>query len=163
MRNPRFYQRPPWERPPPPPPPPKPPKPPKPPPALRPPPPPQPPPEGRPEPPPERPERPEPVDPHEEPPQPAASKLRRDANHVEVAGLIGRLALHPGGGGALGNAVHRRHEAALRAELVGDKIDVLFMSGTDFGTQRSLIASPEVFRSIWKPFYKLVNDWKMET
>ena len=47
----------------------------------------------------------------------------------------------------------------LYRQAVGNKIDVLFMSGTDFGTQRSLIASPEVFRTIWKPFYKLVNDW----
>jgi uroporphyrinogen-III decarboxylase len=34
-----------------------------------------------------------------------------------------------------------------------------WISGTDFGTQGSLFQSVEVFRDLYKPFYKQVNDW----
>ena len=44
-------------------------------------------------------------------------------------------------------------------EAVGDKIDIIYMSGTDYGTQRSEMISPDVFREIYKPFMKEVNDW----
>lgn len=44
-------------------------------------------------------------------------------------------------------------------QAVGDKIDVIFMSGTDFGTQRGLFLSPDMFRDLWKPFYTRLNAW----
>jgi len=44
-------------------------------------------------------------------------------------------------------------------EVVGDKIDVIFVSGTDFGTQRSEFMSPDMFREFYKPRFKKINDW----
>ena len=43
--------------------------------------------------------------------------------------------------------------------IVGDAIDVLFICGTDFGTQISTFCSPETFEDLYKPYYKRVNDW----
>ena len=43
--------------------------------------------------------------------------------------------------------------------VIGNKIDVVFTCGTDFGTQNSTFCSPETFDSIWLPYYKKVNDW----
>lgn len=42
---------------------------------------------------------------------------------------------------------------------VGDKVDVLFICGADFGTQDSTFCSVETFDRMWLPFYKKVNDW----
>ena len=47
----------------------------------------------------------------------------------------------------------RLHAAA------GDVIDVLFVCGTDFGTQTSKFCSPETFDSLYAPYYRRVNDW----
>jgi len=47
----------------------------------------------------------------------------------------------------------------LLRQAVGDKLDVIIISGSDFGTQGSLMVSPELFRSLWKPLYKEMNDW----
>ena len=44
-------------------------------------------------------------------------------------------------------------------QAVGDRIEVLVVSGTDFGTQRGLFLSPDMFRDLWKPFYRRLNDW----
>ena len=44
-------------------------------------------------------------------------------------------------------------------KLVGDAIDVLFVCGTDFGTQQSTFCSPATFESLYAPYYKQVNDW----
>ena len=44
-------------------------------------------------------------------------------------------------------------------EKAGDKIDVIFICGTDFGTQISTFCSKETFRNIYMPYYKKVNDW----
>jgi len=44
-------------------------------------------------------------------------------------------------------------------QAVGDYLDVIIISGSDFGTQNSLIISPELFRDLWKPLYKEMNDW----
>lgn len=44
-------------------------------------------------------------------------------------------------------------------ESVGNKIDVLFICGTDFGTQISTFCSKDTFKSIYMPYYKKVNDW----
>ncbi len=43
--------------------------------------------------------------------------------------------------------------------VIGDKIDVVFTCGTDFGTQNSTFCSPETFDRVWLPYYKKVNDW----
>ena len=43
--------------------------------------------------------------------------------------------------------------------VVGDAIDVLFVCGTDFGTQNSTFCSPDTFESLYAPYYKQVNQW----
>jgi hypothetical protein len=43
--------------------------------------------------------------------------------------------------------------------VIGNKIDVAFICGTDFGTQNSTFCSPETYSTIWLPYYKKVNDW----
>ena len=47
----------------------------------------------------------------------------------------------------------------LYREAVGDKIDVIAVSGTDFGTQNAPSISPDMYRDIYKPFHKMVNEW----
>lgn len=42
---------------------------------------------------------------------------------------------------------------------VGDKVDVVFTCGTDFGTQDSQFCSPTTFRELWLPYYRRMNDW----
>jgi hypothetical protein len=42
---------------------------------------------------------------------------------------------------------------------IGDKIDVLYVSGTDFGTQRGPFCSNETFNTLFKPYLKRLNDW----
>jgi hypothetical protein len=44
-------------------------------------------------------------------------------------------------------------------EVIGNKIDVVFTCGTDFGTQNSTFCSPETYDRLWLPYYKKVNDW----
>lgn len=48
---------------------------------------------------------------------------------------------------------------ALLQQALGDQIDAIIISGTDFGTQRGPFTSPKLFRDLWKPFYKRMNDW----
>ncbi|MDZ7378538.1 MAG: methyltransferase, partial [candidate division KSB1 bacterium] len=43
--------------------------------------------------------------------------------------------------------------------IVGDLVDVVFVCGTDFGTQTSTFCSVETFRSLYAPYYRKVNDW----
>lgn len=54
-------------------------------------------------------------------------------------------------------------EAALKnielvANAVGNKVQAVFVSGADFGTQRGLFISLQAYRDLFKPFHKLVND-----
>lgn len=42
---------------------------------------------------------------------------------------------------------------------IGDKIDALFICGTDFGTQISTLCSADAFRELYMPYYKKVNNW----
>jgi hypothetical protein len=42
---------------------------------------------------------------------------------------------------------------------VGERITAVFMSGTDFGMQTGPLISPKVYRSLYKPFQKTLNDW----
>jgi hypothetical protein len=44
-------------------------------------------------------------------------------------------------------------------KVVGNKVDAVFMCGTDFGTQNSTFCSVEQFKEIWLPYYKKMNDW----
>lgn len=44
-------------------------------------------------------------------------------------------------------------------QAVGDRIQIIWISGTDFGTQNGEFVSPKVFRELYKPFYKRINDW----
>ncbi|HOO98645.1 MAG TPA: uroporphyrinogen decarboxylase family protein [Bacteroidales bacterium] len=48
---------------------------------------------------------------------------------------------------------------SLLRDVVGNRIDVAFICGTDFGTQNSTFCSPETYSSLWLPYYKKVNDW----
>ena len=45
------------------------------------------------------------------------------------------------------------------AGIAGDAIDVLFVCGTDFGTQSSQFCSVATFDELWAPYYRRVNDW----
>jgi len=44
-------------------------------------------------------------------------------------------------------------------KAVGDKVAAVFVTGTDFGTQRGPFISLETYRGLFKPFHKQVNDW----
>ena len=44
-------------------------------------------------------------------------------------------------------------------DAVGERVSVAWLSGTDFGAQNNCFISPKAFRSLYKPFYKQVNDW----
>lgn len=44
-------------------------------------------------------------------------------------------------------------------KAIGNGIDVVFICGTDFGTQNSTFCSPETYKRVWLPYYKKVNDW----
>jgi len=43
--------------------------------------------------------------------------------------------------------------------VIGNGIDVVFICGTDFGTQNSTFCSPETYARVWLPYYKKVNNW----
>ena len=44
------------------------------------------------------------------------------------------------------------------AKAVGDYVQVVFVSGTDFGTQRGPFLSVDAYRDLFKPFQKQIND-----
>ena len=44
-------------------------------------------------------------------------------------------------------------------EMVGNKVNAVFICGTDFGTQSSTFCPPEQFDEMWLPYYKKMNDW----
>ncbi|MHC4442153.1 MAG: uroporphyrinogen decarboxylase family protein [Planctomycetota bacterium] len=45
---------------------------------------------------------------------------------------------------------------------LGDAVDVVFICGTDFGTQTSTFCSEETYRSLYMPYYKRINQWVHE-
>ncbi len=47
-------------------------------------------------------------------------------------------------------------------EAVRDLIDVIVMSGTDFGSQHGPFISPAAYRELFKPLHKVMNDWVHE-
>jgi hypothetical protein len=44
-------------------------------------------------------------------------------------------------------------------DVVGECVDVVFVCGTDFGTQSSQFCSPATFDELYAPYYRRVNDW----
>jgi len=44
-------------------------------------------------------------------------------------------------------------------KAVGDRVQVVFMSGTDFGSQNCPMISEATYRDIYLPFQKRLNDW----
>ncbi len=44
-------------------------------------------------------------------------------------------------------------------QAVGNKVQAVVVSGTDFGTQIDTIMSIDTFRELYKPRFKKVNDW----
>jgi hypothetical protein len=42
---------------------------------------------------------------------------------------------------------------------VGDRVQAVFLCGTDFGTQTSAFCSVKTFRNLYFPYYKQINDW----
>ena len=47
-------------------------------------------------------------------------------------------------------------------EAVGDRVSVVFITGTDFGTQAGPFINPKSYRSLYQPFHSRVNDWVHE-
>ena len=48
---------------------------------------------------------------------------------------------------------------ATLTELLGDRIQIAFVTGTDFGTQRGPFISVETYRNLFQPFHRQVNDF----
>jgi hypothetical protein len=44
-------------------------------------------------------------------------------------------------------------------KAVGDRVDVVYMTGTDFGMQTGPFMSPQAYRRLYKPFHMRLNDW----
>ena len=44
-------------------------------------------------------------------------------------------------------------------KVVGNTIDIVFVCGTDFGTQNSTFCSADTFENLYAPYYKKINDW----
>jgi len=47
----------------------------------------------------------------------------------------------------------------LSYQAVGNKIDVIVLSGADFGAQNGPFISPDMYREFYKAFHKKINDW----
>ncbi|MDP8244616.1 MAG: uroporphyrinogen decarboxylase family protein [Candidatus Hinthialibacter antarcticus] len=45
------------------------------------------------------------------------------------------------------------------AKATGGDIDVVFVCGTDFGTQSGTFCSRKTFQTLWAPYYKEINNW----
>lgn len=62
------------------------------------------------------------------------------------------------------NVFERQCEIALENleriyQAVGDRVTAVFVTGTDFGTQRGPFISPQAYRDLYQPFHKRANDW----
>lgn len=44
-------------------------------------------------------------------------------------------------------------------EVVGDLPGVVYICGTDFGTQTSTFCSPDTYKQLYDPYYKRLNGW----
>ncbi len=47
-------------------------------------------------------------------------------------------------------------------QAVGDRVTVVFITGTDFGAQHGPFISPQAYRDLYMPFHKRINDWVHE-
>jgi hypothetical protein len=47
-------------------------------------------------------------------------------------------------------------------QALGDRIDVIIMCKTDFGMQNGPIIAPEIYRDLFKPLHRKMNDWVHE-
>ncbi len=43
--------------------------------------------------------------------------------------------------------------------VVGDRVTAVFVTGTDFGTQKGPFISPHTYRQLFKPFHLVINNW----
>lgn len=43
--------------------------------------------------------------------------------------------------------------------VVGDRVTAVFVTGTDFGTQKGPFISPHSYRKLFKPFHQQLNNW----
>lgn len=48
---------------------------------------------------------------------------------------------------------------ALLAEALGDDVQAVFTTGTDFGMQTGLFISPQAYRDLYKPFHTMINEF----
>jgi uroporphyrinogen-III decarboxylase len=46
----------------------------------------------------------------------------------------------------------------LLIDALGDKIQAVFTTAADFGTQTGLLISPKTYKELYKPFHKMIND-----
>jgi hypothetical protein len=44
-------------------------------------------------------------------------------------------------------------------EVVGNRVTAIFVTGTDFGTQKGPFMSNRAYRDLYMPFHKRLNDW----
>lgn len=44
-------------------------------------------------------------------------------------------------------------------QVVGNRVSAIYLTGTDFGTQRGLFISAQAYRELYKPFHRRLNDW----
>jgi hypothetical protein len=44
-------------------------------------------------------------------------------------------------------------------QTVGDRVMIVHLTGTDFGGQTQPLFSPDVYRRLYKPFHKQLNEW----
>jgi hypothetical protein len=44
-------------------------------------------------------------------------------------------------------------------DAIGDRISVVMVTGTDFGTQNGPFMGPPAYRKLFQPFHRRVNDW----
>ncbi len=44
-------------------------------------------------------------------------------------------------------------------DILGPVLDVLFVCGTDFGTQTSTFCSTETYEELYAPYYRRINEW----
>jgi hypothetical protein len=47
----------------------------------------------------------------------------------------------------------------LYREAVGDNIDIVYLCGTDFGSQNGPMCSDELYREVYLPYYRRMTDW----
>jgi hypothetical protein len=64
----------------------------------------------------------------------------------------------------VGELFSRQCEIALKnleliRQAVGNKVEAVFLTGTDFGTQHGPFIAPAAYRDLYQPFHKRVNDW----